>query len=93
MPSRQQKANMTALEKTNENEKTVLVGYARLSNTGKAVNLSIKKEVIEKLPVYETNEGVSYFNLFITIKNIDDVIEGKKDVTAVSHWKDQKEDD
>jgi len=91
MSSRTAKAQETQAGKEGESENTVLVGFVRLSQSGKSINLSIKPEVIAKLPVFEGKNGEKMVNSFITIKAIDELIDNKKEVTSISHFI-QKED-
>jgi len=91
MSGRTGKAQETQAGKEGESENTKLVGFVRLSSTGKSLNLSIKPEVIAQLPIYEGKNGDKMVNAFITIKAIDELIDDKKEVTSISHFI-QKED-
>jgi len=91
MSGRAGKAQETQAGKEGESENTKLVGFVRLSQSGKAINLSIKPEVIAELPVFEGKNGEKIVNAFITIKAIDELIDNKKEVTSISHFI-QKED-
>lgn len=71
-------------EKSNAEMSNLLVGYARLSNAGKAVKISINSHAIGDCHAYVTNDGQSYIPLVISLPALRKVIDGERVVTTIS---------
>ena len=75
---------------TNENNETatmmpsLLVGYARKSNAGGALKLSINTQAFGDCETYSTSDGQTYVPLVVSLSALRKVIEGERAVTTVS---------
>lgn len=75
------------LNMTNEDVKTNLVGYARKSNAGGNLRISINKDAFEDCELYTTSDGQSYVALSISLSAIEKVMNGERAVTTVVQTK------
>lgn len=82
MKTNQNNENMNG--KSNAEMSNLLVGYARLSNAGKAVKISINSHAIGDCHAYVTNDGQSYIPLVISLPALRKVIDGERVVTTIS---------
>ena len=62
----------------------ILVGYARLSKSCRAVNIAINTESIGDCHTYTTKDGQSYIPLVISLPALRKVLEGERVVTTIS---------
>ena len=77
------------LEQDNEqNANSTLVGFARKSNAGRAVKLSINTSSFQDCATYVTSDGQTYVQLVISLNSLTGVIEGNRAVTAINHLSD-----
>jgi len=67
---------------------SLLVGYARRSNAGGALKLSINTSAIADCDTYTTSDGQTYVPLVISLQALLKVIEGERPVTTVSQLHD-----
>ena len=77
--------------KQDEESRTLLVGYARRSNAGGAIKLSINTATFADCETYETSDGESYVPLVLSMAALQRVIAGERAVTTVSQLLDQDE--
>lgn len=63
---------------------SLLVGYARRSNAGGAIKLSINSHAFGDCETYATSDGQTYVPLVISLSALRKVIEGERTVTTVS---------
>jgi len=61
-----------------------LVGYARKSNAGNAVRISINATALSECEVYTTADGQRYVPLVISLAALRRVMDGERAVTTVS---------
>ena len=59
-------------------------GYARLSQAGKAINVSINTNAFGDCKTYSTADGQTYTSLVISLDALHKVMNGKRIVTTVS---------
>ncbi len=71
-------------EKNDAEVSNLLVGYARLSNAGRAVKLSINSHAIGDCHAYVTKDGQSYIPLVISLPALRKIINGERVVTTIS---------
>ena len=72
-------------ENKNENQMpSLLVGYVRRSQAGKAINVSINTNAFGDCRTYRTEDGQHYASLVISLDALRKVIEGERIVTTVS---------
>ena len=72
-----------------ENEQnTTLVGWARQSQAGGALKISLHQETIGSCHTYTTADGTEYVPLVISIAALRRVLEGQQTVTTVSQFSD-----
>ena len=70
-----------------ENEQnTTLVGWARQSQAGGALKISLHQEAIGNCHTYPTAHGTEYVPLVISIAALRRVLEGQQTVTTVSQF-------
>ena len=62
----------------------LLVGYARLSQAGKAINVSINTNAFGDCKTYSTADGQTYVSLVISLDALHKVMNGTRIVTTVS---------
>ncbi len=65
-------------------EDSKLVGYARRSNQGGAVKISINVDAMKTCETYTTSDGQTYIPLVISMHALEKVIRGERAVTTVS---------
>ena len=75
-------------EQENEIQNSTLVGFARKSNAGRAVKLSINTSAFEECATYVTSDGQTYVQLIVSLNALNGVIEGSRSVTAINHLND-----
>ena len=72
-----------------ENEQnTTLVGWARQSQAGGALKISLHQEAICSCHTYTTADGTEYVPLVISMAALRRVLEGQQTVTTVSQFSD-----
>ena len=72
-----------------ENEQnTTLVGWARQSQAGGALKISLHQEAIGNCHTYPTADGTEYVPLVISIAALRRVLEGQQTITIVSQFSD-----
>jgi len=64
-------------------EQNRLVGYARRSNGGATVRLSINVEEMKNCETYTTSDGQTYIPLVISMQALEKVIRGERAVTTI----------
>ena len=94
---RQQKVpgvkNMPKVENNTEpdnenNTNSILVGFIRKSNAGRAVKLSINTSSFQDCSTYVTSDGQTYVQLVISLNALNGIIEGSRAVTSINHLND-----
>ncbi len=71
-----------------EGMSSLLVGYARRSNAGGALKVSINTSALSDCETYTTSDGQTYVPLVISIGALNKVLAGERAVTTVSHLQD-----
>ena len=83
---------MSKNDKTNkheyENTNATLVGFARKSNAGRAVKLSINTTAFQDCATYVTSDGQTYVQLIVSLNAMSGLIEGNRAVTSINHLDD-----
>ena len=79
MNMKNQNGNQPANEMPN-----LLVGYARLSQAGKAINVSINTNAFGDCKTYSTSDGQTYASLVISLDALHKIMDGTRIVTTVS---------
>ena len=77
------------MSENNEEKPTkVMAGFARKSNGGGSINLSINKKTLNGLEVYTSKTGDEYVNLILNINGIKELMSGtgKLDYTSIVHF-------
>lgn len=82
--SKNNKTNKHEYEKTN----ATLVGFARKSNAGRAVKLSINTTAFQDCATYVTSDGQTYVQLIVSLNAMSGLIEGNRAVTSINHLDD-----
>ena len=67
-----------------DDEKAMLVGYARKANDKYIVKLSINKSAFEDCEIYTTSDGQQYVSLAIGIRQIEKILSGELSVSTIS---------
>ncbi|MBT4406712.1 MAG: hypothetical protein HOB52_02390 [Euryarchaeota archaeon] len=67
---------------------SLLVGYARRSNAGGALKVSINTSALSDCETYTTSDGQTYVPLVISIGALNKVLAGERAVTTVSQLQD-----
>ena len=75
-------------EENQEETKSTLVGYARKSNAGGAIKLSINTTAFSDCATYVTSDGQAYVPLIIPINALQRVLNGERAVTTVTQIND-----
>lgn len=75
-------------EENQEETKSTLVGYARKSNAGGAIKLSINTNAFSDCATYVTSDGQAYVPLIIPINALQRVLNGERAVTTVTQIND-----
>lgn len=86
MPKNEQ--TKTEAKQMNEETKSTLVGYARKSNAGGAIKLSINTSAFSDCATYVTSDGQAYVPLIIPINALQRVLNGERAVTTVTQIND-----
>tara|TARA_B100000925_G_scaffold281424_1_gene253201 strand:+ start:656 stop:970 length:315 start_codon:yes stop_codon:yes gene_type:complete len=89
----QELKNMPKAEKNTEpeyenNGNSTLVGFARKSNAGRAVKLSINTTSFQDCQTYVTSDGQTYVQLVVSLNALASVIDGSRAVTSINHLND-----
>lgn len=84
---------MPKTEKTIEPENeqsgnSTLVGFARKSNAGRAVKLSINTSSFQDCATYVTSDGQTYVQLIVSLNALTGIIDGSRAVTSINHLND-----
>ena len=74
-------------EDTNEN-KSLLVGYTRKSNTKNTLKLSVNTGSFADCQTYVTSDGQVYAQLLISMAALNKVLAGERAVTTISQIQD-----
>ena len=75
-------------QENQEETKSTLVGYARKSNAGGAIKLSINTTAFSDCATYVTSDGQTYVPLIIPINALQRVLNGERAVTTVTQIND-----
>ena len=75
-------------QENQEETKSTLVGYARRSNAGGAIKLSINTTAFSDCATYVTSDGQAYVPLIIPINALQRVLNGERAVTTVTQIND-----
>lgn len=75
-------------QENQEETKSTLVGYARKSNAGGAIKLSINTTAFSDCATYVTSDGQAYVPLIIPINALQRVLNGERAVTTVTQIND-----
>ena len=81
----------TQKNKQHENEQnasSTLVGFARKSNAGRAVKLSINTSSFQDCATYITSDGQTYVQLIVSLNALEGIIDGSRAVTSINHLND-----
>ena len=62
----------------------ILVGYARRSNEGRSLKVSINTSALSDCETYTTSDGQTYVPLVISISALSKILSGERAVTTVS---------
>jgi hypothetical protein len=68
------------------NDKTTLLGFARKSKAGNALNIAIDAGAFAKAQKFAGKDGREFVALVINADNLNKVMSGEKEVTSVSHF-------
>ena len=79
------KQNTQEPEEENNNTNSILVGFVRKTNAGKALKLSINTSSFADCATYVTSDGQTYVQLIVSLNSKSNVIEGNRAVTAINH--------
>jgi len=66
-------------------EGTKLIGYARKSNAGGTIKLSINQNALKDCNTYTTSDGQRFISLAISLQALRRVIGGERAVTTIIH--------
>jgi len=75
-------------EQENDIQNSTLIGFARKSNAGRAVKLSINTSAFQDCATYVTSDGQTYVQLIVSLNALRGVIDGSRSVTAINHLND-----
>lgn len=67
-----------------EESKSNLVGYVRISNAGGAIKVSINSDAFSDCETYVTSDGQEYLPLVISLNALNKVLNGERVVTTIS---------
>ena len=73
--------NITHLD---DDEKALLIGYARKADDKYIVKLSINKQAFDDSEVFTTSDGQQYVSLAIGIRQIERILSGEQSVCTIS---------
>ena len=71
-----------------QNANSTLVGFARKSNAGRAVKLSINTSSFQDCATYVTSDGQTYVQLIVSLNALAGIIDGSRAVTSINHLND-----
>ena len=71
-----------------QNDSSTLVGFARKSNAGRAVKLSINTSSFQDCATYVTSDGQTYVQLIVSLNALEGIIDGSRAVTSINHLND-----
>lgn len=83
MENNMENENVQVSENYQTDIANLLVGYARRSEAGKAIKLSINTNAFGDCSTYTTSDGQTYVPLVISMSAIRKVIDGDRVVTTV----------
>mgnify|MGYP003681998791 FL=1 len=84
MPTKQKNTEPENEQNTN----SMLVGFVRKSNAGRAVKLSINTSSFQDCATYVTSDGQTYVQLVISMNALSCIIDGTRAVTSINHLND-----
>ena len=64
-----------------------LMGYVRRSKKGGALNVSVSTDAFARAERYQTQDGKEYVGMIINLSSVQDLLEGRKEVTGISQIK------
>ena len=67
-----------------QESKSNLVGYLRISNAGGAIKVSINSDAFSDCETYVTSDGQEYVPLVISLSALNKVLNGERVVTTIS---------
>ena len=67
-----------------EESKSNLVGYVRISNAGGAIKVSINSDAFSDCETYVTSDGQEYVPLVISLNALNKELNGERVVTTIS---------
>ena len=70
-----------------------LIGYARKSNAGGAIKLSIDKGAINDAESFEGKDGKTYVQVIANLNRLSEIISGEREVMAVNQLVDDEPED
>lgn len=81
--------NMPKIEENKEpdneqNANSMLVGFVRKSNAGRAIKLSINTSSFQDCATFVTSDGQTYVQLIVSLNALTGVIDGSRAVTSIS---------
>ena len=82
------KTNRKTKFENEQNADSTLVGFARKSNAGKAVKLSINTSSFQDCATYVTSDGQTYVQLIVSLNALSGIIDGSRAVTSINHLND-----
>ena len=71
-----------------QNANSTLVGFARESNAGRPVKLSINTSSFQDCATYVTSDGQTYVQLIVSLNALAGIIDGSRAVTSINHLND-----
>ena len=71
-----------------QNDTSMLVGFARKSNAGRALKLSINTSSFQDCATFVTSDGQEYVPLVISLNALNKVLNGERVVTTISQIQD-----
>lgn len=66
---------------------TELMGYVRRSKNGGALKVSVSTDAFARAERYQTQDGKEYVGLIINLAGVQDLLEGRREVTGISQIK------
>ncbi|MGB1475601.1 MAG: hypothetical protein ACPG73_05295 [Candidatus Poseidoniaceae archaeon] len=82
------KTQKNTLPENEQNANSTLVGFARKSNAGRAVKLSINTSSFQDCATYVTSDGQTYVQLIVSLNALEGIIDGSRAVTSINHLND-----
>ena len=71
-----------------QNTNSILVGFIRKSNAGRAVKLSINTSSFQDCATYVTSDGQTYVQLIVSLNALAGIIDGSRAVTSINYLND-----